>query len=126
MTSQQGSPEEIADRVRSAVLAVPGVADLHTGSFGEVATYLPGRRVDGVRVRGDSTEVHVVIDWGVPAGRTADAVRTATANITATRVDVVIQDVAAPVGAGPAPSAQRPAVTTGVHPDAPAHGGPGG
>ena len=126
MTSQQGSPEEIADRVRSAVLAVPGVADMHTGSFGEVATYLPGRKVDGVRVRSDSTEVHVVIDWGVPAGRTADAVRAATANITATRVDVVIQDVAAPVGAGPAPLARRPAVTTSVPPTAPTQAGPGG
>jgi len=119
VTSEQGSPEEIADRVRAAVLAVPGVADMHSGSFGEVATYLPGRRVDGVRVRSDSTEVHVVIEWGVPAGRTADAVRAATAKITATRVDVVIQDVAAPVGVGAPPSAQRPAVTTGVHPDVP-------
>ena len=119
MTSEQGSPEVIADRVRSAVLAVPGVADMHSGSFGEVATYLPGRRVDGVRVRSDSTEVHVVIEWGAPAGLTADAVRAATARITATRVDVVIQDVAAPVGVGSAEAAQRPPVTTGPHPDGP-------
>ncbi|MFD4183444.1 hypothetical protein ACFWPB_20405, partial [Rhodococcus sp. NPDC058514] len=39
---------EPADLIADAVLAVPGVAGLHGGMFGEVATYLPGRRVLGV------------------------------------------------------------------------------
>lgn len=92
-------PTEVADRVRAAVLAVPGVAAMHSGSFGEVATYLPGRKVDGVRVRADVTEVDVVVDWGVHVLETADSVRAAVQAITRPTVTVVIQDVAAPPGA---------------------------
>lgn len=96
MTLQPASLEGQAESVRSAVLAVPGVAAMHSGSFGEVATYLPGRRVDGVRLRRDGTEVHVVVEYGVSVGQTADAVRAAAARVTGTPVDVTIQDVAAP------------------------------
>lgn len=92
---------EIADAVRAAVLAVPGVADLHSGSYGEVATYLPGRKVQGVRVRAERTEVHVVLDWGSPALATADAVRGAAMAITATAVNVHVQDFTAPPGFEP-------------------------
>lgn len=95
---------EVADAVRAAVLAVPGVADLHSGSYGEVATYLPGRKVAGVRVRPERTEVHVVLDWGAPALTTADAVRGAATAITATAVDVHVQDFAAPPGFNPNPA----------------------
>lgn len=86
--------------MRAAVLAVPGVADMHAGSFGEVATYLPGRRVVGVRMRTDVTEVDVVVDWGadVLATATADAVRAAVQAVNGPTVTVVIQDVAAPPG----------------------------
>ena len=88
----------MADRVRAAVLAVPGVADMHAGSFGEVATYLPGRRVVGVRMRTDVTEVDVVVDWGADVLATADAVRAAVQAVNGPTVTVVIQDVAAPPG----------------------------
>lgn len=55
------SPEQLALRVHDAVLAMPQVAGLDGGPFGTVATYLPGRRVEGVAVRDDgSTEVWVV------------------------------------------------------------------
>jgi len=84
--------------VRAAVLAVPGVADMHAGSFGEVATYLPGRRVVGVRMRTDVTEVDVVVDWGADVLATADAVRAAVQAVNGPTVTVVIQDVAAPPG----------------------------
>jgi len=91
----------LADRVREAVLLLDGVADTHSGTFGEVATYLPGRRVDGVRLRADRSEVHVVLRWGAPVGPTADAIRAVTASMTGTEVDVVIQDIGAPPdGAG--------------------------
>ncbi len=93
---------EVADRVRAAVVAVPGVADMHSGSFGEVATYLPGRKVDGVRVRTDVTEVDVVLDWGVHVLETADRDRASVQAITGPTVTVVIQDVAAPPGAADA------------------------
>ncbi|MFH5821108.1 hypothetical protein [Georgenia sp. AZ-5] len=65
MTADPGparASQDRADAVAAAVLAVPGVARLHTGAFGEVGTYLPGRRVAGVRIRPDGVEVHVVVE----------------------------------------------------------------
>ncbi|MGL5861474.1 MAG: hypothetical protein ACRCY9_09490, partial [Phycicoccus sp.] len=55
---------DLADRVAEAVLAVPGVAGLHGGTFGEVATYLPGRRVIGIRLNDVAAEVHVTVVYG--------------------------------------------------------------
>lgn len=88
---------DLADRVAAAVLALPGVAGLHTGIFGEVATYLPGRRVEGVRLRPDRAEVHLVLAWGAPVEVTAAAVRRVAAAVAGTVVDVSIEDVADPV-----------------------------
>ncbi|MEP6630358.1 MAG: hypothetical protein ABJA89_07790 [Lapillicoccus sp.] len=96
----------LADRVHDAVLALPGVSDLHPGSFGEVATYAAGRRVVGVRVRPARTEIHVVTAWGSPVLETADAVRRTVETLTGTPVDVFVEDVAAPPAAF---SAQPPA-----------------
>ena len=66
---------------------------LHAGSFGEVATYLPGRRVTGVRVSPDLTEVHVVVQLAAPVLETAALVREAVAPIVATPVDVFVEDL---------------------------------
>ena len=78
------------------MLAVPGVSSLHAGVFGEVATYLPGRRVNGVRLGDEACEVHVVLDWGTPVLQTADAVRIAVEHLIDGPVDVTVQDIAAP------------------------------
>ena len=91
--ARPGDLADLADRVAAAVRTVAGVADLHTGAFGEVATHLPGRRVEGVQIRTDHCAVHVVLYWGVPALETADEVRTAVAPLVGTRVDVTIEDV---------------------------------
>ena len=85
--------DDLADRVAAAVRNVPGVADLHTGAFGEVATHLPGRRVGGVQIRADHCAVHVVLYWGAPVLATADQVRAAVTALVDTRVDVTIEDV---------------------------------
>ena len=53
------APREPAERLAAAVLAVPGVAALHPGMFGEVGTYLPGRRVAGIRITDNVVDVHV-------------------------------------------------------------------
>ncbi|MEO7060749.1 MAG: hypothetical protein ABI083_13600 [Lapillicoccus sp.] len=98
-----GTPE-LADAVAAAARSVPGVADLHTGAFGEVATYLPGRRVNGVRLRPDVTEVHLVLAWGSPLLQTADEVRSVVAALVPTPVDVTIEDVVEPLLAQPSPS----------------------
>jgi len=58
------------DLVAAAVLACPSVARLSGGLMGEVATYLPGRRVRGVVLRSTEgrtgIEVHVVGRFGPP------------------------------------------------------------
>ena len=85
-----------AEAVATAALAVPGVNALHAGVLGEVATYLPGRRINGVRLRDDSCEVHIVLDWGSPVVSTADAVRVAVETLVSGPVDVTVEDVAGP------------------------------
>ncbi len=87
---------ELADQVVAAVTAVPGVAAMHSGLYGEVATHLPHRRVTGVQLRADLVEVHVVLLWGVDVLRTADAVRDTTTGIVDRPVHVVIEDVLDP------------------------------
>ena len=64
------------DAIARVVLDCPEVAALSD----QVATYLPGRRIDGVAVRGGAApmiEVHVVGRWGPPIARIADQVREA-------------------------------------------------
>jgi len=85
----------LADTVAGTARAVPGVAGLHPGMFGEVATYLPGRRVTGIRIADDHIEVHVTVVAGTAVRDTAAAVRAAVAPLTDGRpVDVTIEDVA--------------------------------
>ncbi len=84
---------EQADRIAAAVLAVPGVAGLHAGSFGEVATYLPGRRVTGVRIGRDAVDVHVSVGIDVPIRPTAAAIRRAVAALSALPINVTVEDV---------------------------------
>ena len=63
-----------ADRIRTAVLACPDVADLSAGPFGEVASYLPGRTISGVRIDDDHVEVHIVARFGQPLRTVADRI----------------------------------------------------
>lgn len=93
--------QPLADRIAAAVLAVDGVIELHGGLFGEVGTYLPGRRVQGIRLGpGDGVEIHLVARWGVPIPRTVDAVRRAVAVVTEGEVRVTVEDVSAGGPAG--------------------------
>lgn len=55
---------ELVDAIAAAVLACPAVAALQSG--GPVVTYLPGRRVEGVRVSGQRVETAIVAAFGVP------------------------------------------------------------
>lgn len=92
---QEPAPTEPdpVDLVAEAATAVPGVTGLHAGSFGEVATYLPGRSVAGVRQRDGVTEVHVRVAMGAELIGTATQVRSAVAAVTGDEVHVVIEDV---------------------------------
>lgn len=82
-----------AERIAAAVIAVHGVAGLHAGMFGEVATYLPGHRVLGVRVGPDRVDVHVSLALDAPVRPTATAIQRAVAAITDLPVDVTVEDL---------------------------------
>jgi uncharacterized alkaline shock family protein YloU len=88
------SEPDQADLIAAAVTAVPGVIALHGGMFGEVATYLPGHRVLGIRANSDGvTEVHVTLRYGTPVRDTAALVRDAAAAVAGGVVDVTVEDV---------------------------------
>lgn len=85
------------DRVAAAALGCPLIADLTGGRFGEVATYLPGRRLVGVRAVDGEIEIHVVARWGAPLPDVAQAVRAAVSpHVGATPVAVFIDDIELP------------------------------
>ncbi len=82
------------DAVVTAALACPDVVGLSGGRFGEVATYLPGRRVPGVRVADGELQVHIVARWGPPLRQVAELVRHAVEPLSGGRpVAVVVDDV---------------------------------
>jgi hypothetical protein len=62
------TPGALADAIAQRVLDHPAVARLHGGPFGTVASYLPGRRVEGVRVdeTDGSVDLSVALWIGVP------------------------------------------------------------
>ncbi len=61
------APAALADAIAQRVLDHPAVARLHGGPFGTVASYLPGRRVVGVRAdeTDGSVDLSVVLWVGV-------------------------------------------------------------
>lgn len=104
-------PVEQAREIVAAVRATPGVADLSSGSFGEVALLYPGARVPGLRVSTIGTEeprlaVHVSVDLGAALGAgekplftdLAEAIRSSvrSAGCTELPIDVVFADAAMP------------------------------
>ncbi|WP_349536116.1 hypothetical protein [Rhodococcus rhodochrous] len=82
-----------ADLVADAALSVPGVVGLHRGAFGEVATYLPGRRVEGVRLTDRLCAVHIVVRIPADLQAVADAVRVRVSSLVDVPVQVTIEDV---------------------------------
>ena len=85
-----------ADSVAAAALSCPEVAGLSGGQFGEVATYLPGRRVTGVRITTDRVTVHVIARYGAPLAQIAARIRRTLAPTAAgLPVDVTFDDITA-------------------------------
>ena len=85
------------EAVAAAALGSPLIAGLTGGRFGEVATYLPGRRVLGVRQVDGTVEVHVVAKWGRPVPEVADMVRAAVApHAAGAPVAVFVDDIEVP------------------------------
>ncbi|SHK61918.1 hypothetical protein SAMN05443637_10921 [Pseudonocardia thermophila] len=89
-------PAELAERVAAAVIRVPGVVALHPGAYGDVLTYLPGRRLAGVRIGRPSepVEVGLVVGLDRPIPDVVVDVRAAVAGVCGDRpVDVTVADV---------------------------------
>jgi uncharacterized alkaline shock family protein YloU len=86
--------EAEVEAVAAAVRSCAAVVDLAGGDFGEVATYLPGRRITGVRVTDDRIDVHLVGRYGVPIPALAAEVRTALTHLARGRaVDIRVEDL---------------------------------
>jgi hypothetical protein len=90
------APEQVASKVRDAVLAVPGVTRLTPGGPVEVATLFAGGKVVGVRL-GDAVEVHVAVDR-LPIAPLAEQVRAAVRTVLerdgeSRPVEVVVDDL---------------------------------
>lgn len=82
------------DAVVAAVLACPHVSSLSGGRIGEVATYLPGRSIAGIRLTDDEVQVHIVARYGPTADEISAQVRTAVTPLAAGRaVAVGIDDL---------------------------------
>lgn len=102
-------PAPDPDVIAAAVAACPDVVALSGGTLGEVATYLPGRRVAGVRIAEDAIEVHVLARYGPTVAEIADQVRRAVHRVAGSLpVSVGVDDlveVPAPGGGSTAPIA---------------------
>jgi hypothetical protein len=86
-------PDAVAERAAGC----RSVARLSAGPVGVVATYLPGRRIEGVRLADGQIEVHVVAWWGARVPDLAAEVRAAVGPIAAGfPVDVHVDDVDVP------------------------------
>ncbi|HEV2888101.1 MAG TPA: hypothetical protein VGX49_14410 [Jatrophihabitans sp.] len=100
------------DAVAAAVRGCPAVDDLDGGPLGGAVTYLPGRRVPGIRIADDRIEVHVRGVWDQPVSLVAGQIRDALATLNGGRIiDVVLTDIAEPghARAQPPSSAAQPA-----------------
>jgi len=85
------------EAVAAAALGSPLIAGLSGGRLGEVATYLPGRRVLGVREVDGTVEVHVVARWGPPLTEVGDVVRAAVTPFAGgAPVAVFVEDIEVP------------------------------
>lgn len=91
-------PLALAQHTAATIEAIPGVASLHPGRFGEVALLFPRTRVRGLR-RADPVgiEVHVTVDLdvlGLDANlhHFAEHVRRVAADTAGVPVTVVLAD----------------------------------
>lgn len=101
------------DVVAAAVRACPGVSDLSGGRFGDVTSYLPGRRVPGVSVDPRTVTVQIRARWNAPAHDLLSQISEAVTPLVGARsVRVVVDDIddpRAPTATPPAAVEDRPA-----------------
>jgi hypothetical protein len=85
------------DAVHRVVNDCAGVARIGSGSPTALTTYLPGRRIPGIRINKDSVDLEVVAEWGTPAAAIGGNIRLAVSRlIGGRRVDITIADIELP------------------------------
>ena len=85
------------DAVVAAALSCPTVAGMSSGKAAEIATYLPGRRVRGVRITQGEVELRVIARWGPFIPGIAEEVRSAVRPLVdGAQVSVYIDDIQDP------------------------------
>jgi len=83
--------EWLAQQVADAVTGCPGVASLTSRA---IATYLPGRRIEGVDVDGDTVRIGLVVRWDHTVTEVATDVRRAVAPLVGGRpIDISVEDI---------------------------------
>lgn len=91
--------DALAEIVAATVTAHPAVARLDGGVFGGISTYLPGRRLVGVRIGEDDEPVEIAVVLHLPQ-HIPDAVRSLRREVAALcggrAVDITVADVAIP------------------------------
>lgn len=87
----------VADVIASAARRCPAVADLYGGGPVQVATFLPGRRVEGVQLEEERVLLSVVAAWGAPLIALTDQVRAAVAPLAGgRRIDIHVAEIRLP------------------------------
>ena len=99
MTSINPDPQLVdgvdVDLVAEAVQACPGVHALDAGPYASITSYLPLRRVPGVRVDEEIVTVGVRVAWGTAIPALGRSIQTQlTPLIGGRRVDVIVVDLA--------------------------------
>ena len=120
--SGEAEPPTAAEAIAEAVRAIPSVAVLGGGTVTQMATFLPGRRVVGVRLGEDTVEVHVTARYGASLPDLGEEVRRTVAPLApGLDVDVFVDDLEVPDLDEPtAPVAELAAVIPTPLPPAPA------
>ena len=110
------------DAVAATVTACAGVSRLDGGPYHQIATYLPGRTVDGV-VTGGQVQIQIQIQatWGARIPQVAAGIRKVLTPLTGSRpVDVLVSGIDDPPGWPPAETspgpARRPELSAGLPP----------
>jgi hypothetical protein len=86
------------DALAAEVRDCDGVSGLDGGPYHEVATYLPGRTIDGVSVAGGRVQIQVRSRWGAEAPLLAALIKVTLAPLVGSRpVDVTIADIDDPL-----------------------------
>lgn len=90
-------PLDTAQRIVTAVEALPQVAGMHTGTFGEVALLYAGDRVRGLKTTDETLQVHVCVNLQALGAEeslhtVSDTIRRTVAPLSPLSVDVIIAD----------------------------------